>query len=384
MRDVGATEFAPAARAPDEELKRQVAHFESNMPHSLLDAIPVALTVINRQRQMVYANRQFLLVLGTEDIRELYGKRPGESLSCIHAAACMGGCGTSKYCRECGAVRAVLTSLAGTPACLECRILRQPAGRLEALDLRVWASPMEWNQELFVLVALLDIGHEKRREALDRIFFHDILNTACVLQSAARLVDRSDAERVPDLLKAISKSSSRIVEEIQAQRDLLAAERDELAIQPAAIRAKELLGQLVDAYLDSPLTNGRNLRIADDSCEIDFVSDRVLIGRVIGNMIKNALEACEIGGTITVGCRKVGAEVEVWVHNPDSMSEPSRLQVFHRSFSTKGAGRGLGTYSMQLLSERYLQGNITFTTSPEGGTTFTGRYPLRLDPAQSA
>jgi sensor histidine kinase regulating citrate/malate metabolism len=53
-----------------------------------------------------------------------------------------------------------------------------------------------------------------------------------------------------------------------------------------------------------------------------------------------------------------------------------QLQLFQRSFSTKAADRGLGTYSMKLLSERYLKGQVWFTTSLEQGTTFIGRYPL--------
>ncbi len=52
--------------------------------------------------------------------------------------------------------------------------------------------------------------------------------------------------------------------------------------------------------------------------------------------------------------------------------------MFQRSFTTKGEGRGLGTYSMKLLSERYLNGRVEFTSSPEHGTTFTAVYPVTL------
>ena len=55
-----------------------------------------------------------------------------------------------------------------------------------------------------------------------------------------------------------------------------------------------------------------------------------------------------------------------------------QLQLFQRSFSTKGLGRGLGTYSMKLLSERYLGGRISFTSTEEAGTTFTASYPRQL------
>ena len=56
-----------------------------------------------------------------------------------------------------------------------------------------------------------------------------------------------------------------------------------------------------------------------------------------------------------------------------------QLQVFQRSFSTKGENRGLGTYSIRLLTERYLKGQVSFTSSPETGTIFTAAYPLTLD-----
>ncbi|MCC7353132.1 MAG: ATP-binding protein, partial [Anaerolineae bacterium] len=107
-------------------------------------------------------------------------------------------------------------------------------------------------------------------------------------------------------------------------------------------------------------------------------SDPILLGRVIGNMVKNALEAIEPGQAITLGCRIIGEGVEFWVHNPGFMPPSVQLQLFQRSFSTKGKGRGLGTYSMKLLSERYLHGSVSFTSSLETGTTFVGRYPLNL------
>jgi sensor histidine kinase regulating citrate/malate metabolism len=50
--------------------------------------------------------------------------------------------------------------------------------------------------------------------------------------------------------------------------------------------------------------------------------------------------------------------------------------IFQRSFSTKGFGRGLGTYSIRLLTERYLKGSVSFTSSALSGTIFRVRYPL--------
>jgi len=51
-------------------------------------------------------------------------------------------------------------------------------------------------------------------------------------------------------------------------------------------------------------------------------------------------------------------------------------QLFKRSFSTKGeTGRGLGTYSIKLFTERYLGGSIEVDSNSNTGTTFTVILP---------
>lgn len=73
------------------------------------------------------------------------------------------------------------------------------------------------------------------------------------------------------------------------------------------------------------------------------------------------------------GARDIGY---VPVHNPTYMPEEIRLQIFNHSFSTKGAGRGLGTYSMKFLTEKYPWGQIAFQSVKDEGTTFTATYPI--------
>jgi signal transduction histidine kinase len=58
------------------------------------------------------------------------------------------------------------------------------------------------------------------------------------------------------------------------------------------------------------------------------------------------------------------------VHNSSYMPDDVQTQVFQRSFSTKGGGRGLGTYSVKLLTQRYLQGRVGFQSDRCEGTTF--------------
>lgn len=75
-------------------------------------------------------------------------------------------------------------------------------------------------------------------------------------------------------------------------------------------------------------------------------------------MIKNALEASLPASTVTISSKRDKEIVRFSVHNGTYMPRDVQLQLFQRSFSTKGIGRGLGTYSMKLLGEKYLKGKL--------------------------
>jgi hypothetical protein len=91
-------------------------------------------------------------------------------------------------------------------------------------------------------------------------------------------------------------------------------------------------------------------------------------------MIKNALEAIPQGQTVTLQCQEQGDDVVFSVNNPGVMPRDVQRQVFQRSFSTKSkSGRGIGTHSIKLLGERYLGGEVGFTSDPSDGTTFSIR-----------
>jgi len=92
-------------------------------------------------------------------------------------------------------------------------------------------------------------------------------------------------------------------------------------------------------------------------------------------MLKNALEATPAKENVTLGAWRDADQVEFWVDNPTFMPRDVQLQVFKRSFSTKGSGRGIGTYSMRLLASRYLGGTVDFSSSEAQGTTFRLRLP---------
>lgn len=373
------TEFAPGERVLPEEVKRQGTLFvERDLLSVFPAAVPCALVVLNAQRQIVFANDRFLeLVHASERAGGVEGRRPGEALGCVRVLDSPGGCGTTEFCSTCGAVAAILASQKGEASVKECRITRRGNG--DALDLRVWATPVTVEGEAFTIFATLDISDEKRRRALERIFLHDIHNVACGIKWCIEFLQKAGPEKLDDCFDDIHRLCRELNDEIEAQRLLLKAETGELVSTAGQVGTLALLQDAVDLYRRHPVSQDRHLRLDRDAQDVVVVSDRVLLLRVLCNLLKNALEASAAGQTVTVGCAAQGDEIELWVHNAGFMPRDVQLQVFQRSFSTKGAGRGLGTYSIKLLTKRYLKGEVSFTTSLEEGTTFRARYPMTLE-----
>jgi signal transduction histidine kinase len=326
----------------------------------------------------VFANQALLDWLQVQRVEDAAGLLPGEVLDCVHAGKHGQGCGATEFCRTCGALRALTSSAYGQESIQECRIVQESG---DALDLRVWATPLTVQGRHFTLVVINDISHEKRRRALERIFFHDVLNTAGSVLGFAKLLLDTPAEDHEDMAVIIRDLAQQLVEEIRAQQMLASAESGDLNIQTVTVNSLSAVREAVNLCANHDIAMDRVLHVDPESEATDFDSDPVLLRRVLSNMIMNGLEACTPGQTVTAGCHTAGNDEIIFrVHNPQYMSREVQLQIFQRSFSTKGAGRGLGTYSIKLLGERYLQGHAGFTTSRESGTVFTARFSRRLLP----
>jgi signal transduction histidine kinase len=199
---------------------------------------------------------------------------------------------------------------------------------------------------------------------------------ACGIKWCIEFLQKAGPEKVDDCFDDIHRLCRELNDEIEAQRVLLKAETGELTPTLGRLGTLALLQDAVDLYSRHPASQDRTLAIEPGTQDVVMVSDRVLLLRVLCNLVKNALEASAAGQTVTLGCTAQNSEIEFCVHNVGFMPRDVQLQVFQRSFSTKGTGRGLGTYSIKLLTERYLHGRVSFSTNPEDGTTFRVRYPL--------
>jgi K+-sensing histidine kinase KdpD len=375
------THFAPAERAGVEEVQSERATLLSDrLAPVLLEAIPELVMVLNHQRQVLAVNQRFLDTAGLDNEECLLGQRPGEILGCVHAESAPGGCGTDEHCSVCGAVNAILDCQQSQRISVkECRLRRKSDLDGGAVDVEVQATPITVGNSDLVVLAMRDISSEKRRDVLERTFFHDVLNIVSGLRAVSELLSYGDdSEAEEEYRQDLFRMSVQIGDEIMAQRQLLAAERGQLALDVQALSVPEALESVAEVYRHHTVARGRELVIGDCP-DAEVETDRVLLQRVLGNLTKNALEATPEGGTVTLAARVVGDTLAFSVANPTVMPQDVKKQIFQRSFSTKGgSGRGIGTHSVKLLTERYLGGKADFTSEAPAGTVFTVTLPRQV------
>lgn len=374
--------FAPVRRALPEEVRSSRSRILVEETISLiLETMPAYGVVLNEERQVLAVNGRLLAAFGINDPDALIGKRPGEAINCIHAGEGPGGCGTGKYCAGCGAVMAILHSQQQAHSSTqECRITMD-AERAANLDLEVTATPVQVGDMRLTVFSMRDISAEKRRDVLERVFFHDIINTAGGIRGLAEVLARGDIltpEQDGEYRHWMVNLAQQLVDEITHQQELVAAEKGEFRPTLKALSVPELLREIQTLYANHDIASGRNLLLGGVP-ECHIVSDRAILRRILGNMVKNALEATEAGETVTISAETGPATITLCVHNPGVIPQETQLQIFQRSFSTKAeVGRGIGTYSIKLFGERYLGGKVHFSSRESDGTVFCLTLPKEL------
>lgn len=370
------TQFAPAGRKDHDELINDYGLISSNqLTVSILNGIPTKILILNKERQVVFSNQAFLDYFRFEDITSILGMRPGEVIGCAYAMKGPDGCGTSKNCKVCGSVRSILSSLKTGAGSEEFTI----TGESNSMShLKATSKIVNFGKREFILFSMEDISSEKKKALLERLFYHDILNTAHNINSMAELLSSGEYhEGREEYLGYLMKSTLAMVDEINTHRIISNDNQFDYFSTPSPVNSFLFFQDLKLEF--GTIERGNQQIVLDPRSEnFTFTVDKVLLKRVVTNMVKNALEAEQGKGVITMGLINLNEKgIMIWVHNPSSMSEDIQMQVFNRSFSTKGSDRGLGTYSMKILTEKFMKGKVSFTSSPINGTTFIIEIPGR-------
>ena len=145
------------------------------------------------------------------------------------------------------------------------------------------------------------------------------------------------------------------------------------------------VNDLVDNILGSMrIPENINVQLALDPASSNLYVDIYFIRRVLNNLINNAVQAMQDGGTLTLSSKLVVDGVQVEVKDTGSGIKPEdQKTIFTPLFTTKAKGTGLGLAVSKKIVDAH-NGEIWFETVVGEGTSFIFTIPFVDNVEESA
>jgi PAS domain S-box-containing protein len=283
-----------------------------------------------------------------------------------------------------------------------------PAGADAALPVEVTTAPLRAadGRDRGVVVVLRDLSAERaleaelrRSEHLAAIgtfaagLAHEIKNPlTSILTFTRHLARRFDDERFRQRFQGVVP---RELERINGIVEGLLGLARPTRLSPAPVAVPELLDQAVELYANQIDT--RHIRVVREYASglPRVLADRAHLYQALVNLVANALEAMDEGGTLGLrvelavgvespgtrrGVALPGRERQLRVEVRDTgagIPASASASVFNPFYTTKPSGTGLGLAIAYKVIEDH-RGHIGFTSVPGRGTTFVVTLPLAV------
>lgn len=357
------------------EILEQHERIKGELATDLINSVPNPSFILNNDRKIVLYNETLAAAVGEKEEDRILGRRPGELFRCCNTKT--NQCGESAHCVQCGALKAIKSAMTSGKTEEECMLLANINGKVKAYTFKVNASPINIREEQYYIIHLTDISDSKHKEMMERVFLHDLLNAVNGIINAGTLI-KEDAVKNEnrEMARMIVDRAQFMANEIDSHRLFISAETKQLEIHNEPVLVQQVIKAINLFYASSLLAKDKNISIDSDVEDFTMLTDKRILYRIIENLVKNAVEASPENGIVKIKTQAKGERALFTISNQGSISMAVAHQIFKKSFSTKGKGRGLGTYGVKLFTENYLQGKVWFDSSQEDGTNFYIELPL--------
>jgi two-component system, NtrC family, sensor kinase len=202
---------------------------------------------------------------------------------------------------------------------------------------------------------------------------HEVGNPLAAISSLVQMMNRRELDdymherlgMVDDQLRRIQRTLRELVDFSRpASKDITTCDIHEIvqsALNVAKYYKRKKGKQIVTEFVENPP-------------RVEVVRDQMV--QVFLNLVLNALDATEEGGTIRITSRRSGTGIEVEVAD-DGHGIPAhqQLMLFEPYFTTKPTGTGLGLFVCRNMMEA-IGGRIRLAESTEAGTRFAVWLPV--------
>ena len=382
-------------------------HFNREILQTALDHVRQGIAVFNRELQLICSNRQFgeMLSLPTHvaqigiplaEILEFIGDNPRNSAETREQLLQRR---LDAYTTE---GEPFLERLLDQNRVVEVRTNAMPGGGLVVTFSDITAS-FEAAEALERANATLERRVRERTEELTRLnnelalaktiadeanisktrflaaASHDILQPL----NAARLyvtslVERQSGGENARLVDNIDESLEAIEEILGALLDISRLDAGAMTPSISSFRMSDLMRSLQVEFM--PMAREKNLELIFVPSTRAVKSDRVLLRRLLQNLISNAIKYTPTG-KVLIGCRPHGANLQISIHDTGlGIPQHKRGEIFkefHRLDQGARIARGLGLgLSIVERIARVLEHSISIYANKSGGSHFAVTLPV--------
>jgi len=212
----------------------------------------------------------------------------------------------------------------------------------------------------FYATLLAMAGHDLRQPLQMITSAHDILGS--IVHSSEQREELSQAQ---DATRRLASMLGQLVEALELHE----RSSDHLRVP---VRLRPILDEIVAEFAEPARLKGIMLRVS--AARGMALSHPVLLGGILRNLIRNAIDYTPSGGSVSVSSRRFGSEMRIAVHDSGVGIPANALSMIFRAFQrgdqSNTDGLGLGLFIVKHAAD--LLGHRVEVRSAEGrGSCFT-------------
>jgi len=203
---------------------------------------------------------------------------------------------------------------------------------------------------------------------------HEIKNPLTPMRLTVQSFQRKFDPNDPNITQKINEYTKTLIQQIDTMSSIASAFSN-FAKMPVQKSEKLNIVEVIDLALD--IFSENYITFIPENKEIIATFDRTQLIRVVTNLVKNAIQAIPQNKTpkITVKVFSNLDNVVLTVEdNGNGITDENKSKVFEPKFTTKTSGMGLGLPMIKNIIETH-NGNITFVSKEDEGTTFKVTFP---------